>query len=174
MAQLPTLSLDPDAEMPISEEYFTDLATRFLDDKSLQTLKVLSLEPPKKETKTSSTLVSRWFKFERSLRFAMAEIRARRMNKEFELSKKDCPSDVLQIARTACGFESPLQAELFLAKARMDFLTSITPSDAFCTDAVFAYGLKLKLLARVKVFNEETGMSSYRQIYDKILTNGLA
>jgi hypothetical protein len=56
----------------------------------------------------------------------------------------------------------------------MNYLTSITPSDIFCTDSVFAYALKLKLLARLRVFNEETGMSSYKQIYEKILTNGVA
>ena len=39
----------------------------------------------------------------------------------------------------------------------------------FSDDAVIAYGLKLKLANRVKKFNEEAGMASYRKIYDRIL-----
>ena len=174
VAQLPTLSLDTEVPMPITEEYFLNLATRYLDEKSLKTLKELSLEPPREVSKFSSTLVKKWFDFERTLRFALAEIRARKLKKDVEILQKECPSFILEIARTATGFESPLAAELYLAKQRMNYLTSITPSDIFCTDSVFAYALKLKLLARLRVFNEETGMSSYKQIYEKILTNGVA
>ena len=174
VAQLPTLSLDSEVPMPITEEYFTELASRFLDKKSLKTLNELTLEPPKEVSKVSSTLVKKWFDFERTLRFALAEIRARRLKKDVEVLQKECPAFILEIARTACGFDSPLDAELYLAKQRMNYLTSITPSDIFCTDSVFAYALKLKLLARLRVFNEETGMSSYKQIYEKILTNGVA
>ena len=174
VAQLPSLSLDTEVPMPITEEYFLELASRFLDKKSLKTLSELTLEPPKEVSKVSSTLVKKWFDFERTLRFALAEIRARRLKKEVDIQQKECPAFILEIARTACGFESPLEAELYLAKQRMNFLTSITPSDIFCTDSVFAYALKLKLLARLRVFNEEIGMSSYKQIYEKILTNGVA
>ena len=41
--------------------------------------------------------------------------------------------------------------------------------------AVVSYNeAEVKLLARLRVFNEEIGMSSYKQIYEKILTNGVA
>jgi hypothetical protein len=43
------------------------------------------------------------------------------------------------------------------------------PKDNFSDEAVIAYGLKLKLANRVKNFNEEAGMASYRKIYDRIL-----
>ena len=141
VAQLPTLSLDSEVPMPITEEYFLDLATRYLDEESLKTLEELSLEPPKEVTKVSSTLVKKWFDFERTLRFALAEIRARRLKKEVDIQQKECPAFILEIARTACGFESPLEAELYLAKQRMNYLTSIPPSDIFCTDSVFASAL---------------------------------
>ena len=85
VAQLPTLSLDSEVPMPITEEYFLELASRFLDKKSLKTLSELTLEPPKEVSKVSSTLVKKWFDFERTLRFALAEIRARRLKKEVDI-----------------------------------------------------------------------------------------
>lgn len=57
VAQLPSLSLDTEVPMPITEEYFLELASRFLDKKSLKTLSELTLEPPKEVSKVSSTLV---------------------------------------------------------------------------------------------------------------------
>ena len=97
VAQLPTLSLDTEVPMPITEEYFLELASRFLDKKSLKTLSELTLEPPKEVSKVSSTLVKKWFDFERTLRFALAEIRARRLKKEVDIQQKECPAFIQKL-----------------------------------------------------------------------------
>ena len=94
------------------------------------------------------------------------------MKKEFtdttNLLSKVSP-EVMQVARTAMAFESPLEAEDYLDQIRIEYLTNNLPYDNFSDDAVIAYGLKLKLANRVKKFNEEAGMASYRKIYDRIL-----
>ena len=46
------------------------------------------------------------------------------------------------------------------------------PADAFCTDAVIAYAIRLKLADRIRLFDEEKGKASYKNIYEKILANG--
>jgi hypothetical protein len=46
------------------------------------------------------------------------------------------------------------------------------PLDGFSVDAVFSYGLRLKLAARMKKFNADKGLESYRKIYDGILKAG--
>lgn len=170
MAQLPGFSPDDIRNpLPITEDSFHELCLRFLDKHTAKVLDGLSLEPPKTNTKTGSAFVDAWYEWERNLRIALAQIRALRMKKEFDNANTVIPPDVLQTARTACGMDSPLSAEQFLNMARLETIQRLAPLDAFSTDALFAYALKLKQATRMQLFNEETGMASYRMIYDKIL-----
>jgi hypothetical protein len=140
----------------------------------MERLNAVSLEPPREVVRTGSALLDRLFEWERVLRFALAGIRAVRMKKErssaeFNGAAQGISPDILQIARTAAGFESPLEAERFLDEKRKEALSNFTGFDAFAADAVFAYALRLKLLERASRFNEESGMTSYRTIYNQIL-----
>ena len=65
--------------------------------------------------------------------------------------------------------DSPLEAEQYLNEVRVAMMDRVAPMDHFSTDAVFMYGLKLKLAQRMKSFTEEAGAASYRAIYDQIL-----
>lgn len=174
VSQLPALPSDVNAPLPVTEEYFMELCSRFLDGKSLKTMESLTLEPPRSKKATGSATVDAWYSWERKLRLALGTIRAQRMKKDFSVEDASFPADIMQTARTACGFESPLEAELFLNGERLKLLESITPSDGFSTDAVFAYALKLKLAGRMRKFNAEQGMSSYKKIYEQILEGGIA
>lgn len=174
LAQLPAFNVSDDkAPLPITEEYFNDLCSRFLDKKSLSIVEALSLEPPRTKKSTGSSFVDEWYEKERALRVAMAEIRAVRMKKKFEIEGSDGASpvspEIIQAARTACSMDSPLSAEQYLNSFRASIIDNIKLSDAFSTDAVFAYGLKLKLASRMKKFNAETGLKCYHSIYDRIL-----
>ena len=75
----------------------------------------------------------------------------------------------MQTARTAVEMESPLDAEVFLNNFRLKFLEIIRPMDTFSEDSVFYYGLKLKLLLRIRGFDEEKGKLEYKNIYNSIL-----
>lgn len=175
LAQLPAFNVSDDrTALPITEEYFNDLCSRFLDKKSLSVLKALSLEPPREKKSSGSSFVDEWYDKERSLRIAMAEIRAARMKKKFDADSGEVSSaaiEVVQAARTACSMDSPLSAEQYLNSFRASIIDNIKLSDAFSTDAVFAYGLKLKLASRMKKFNAETGLACYHSIYDRILNS---
>lgn len=170
LAQLPSFSVtDEKSVLPITEEYFYDLCSRFLDKKSMEQVKNLSLEPPRTKVPTDSAFLDKWYENERNLRLALAQIRALRMNKKFNLENESFSPEVVQAARTATGMDSPLAAEQFLNQYRLNLLDSIRPSDEFSIDAVYSYGLKLKLALRMKKFNTEKGMASYHKIYDSIL-----
>ena len=54
-------------------------------------------------------------------------------------------------------------------KYRLDFLETLRPMDSFSEDFVFYYGLKLRLLERIRKFDEESGETAYRNIYDSIM-----
>ncbi len=171
MAQLPSFTVSDDkTELPITEEYFTELCSRFLEKDDIKTLSELSLEPPREVKLTGSAFVDAWYEKERSLRVALAQIRALNMKKKFDAAGLSLAPDAVQAARTACGMDSPLAAEQFLNQYRVSVVDNLAPLDGFCTDAVFAYGIKLKLALRMKKFNAEKGMASYHKIYDRILT----
>jgi hypothetical protein len=169
MAQLPSFSIEKNTPLPITEKYVTDLCSRFLDKNTFSIFQSLSLEPPLDLIKTGSTLVDSWYTRERQLRLAIAQIRALKMKKKFTVSIDGMSPEVLQIARTATGFENPLDAEMYLAKARINSLESLRPLEEFSTDALFAYMLKLKLVIRLNKFNVDDGQNSYQKIYKTIL-----
>ena len=64
---------------------------------------------------------------------------------------------------------SPLSAEQFLFEYRIKLIDDIKPIDIFSIDSVYAYGMKLLLIERMKKFDMENGKSSYHMIYDTIL-----
>lgn len=170
VSQLPEFVVSDDKSvLPITYEYYYDLCSRFLSKKELGILKGLSLEPPLEDSKTGSRLVDEWNHKERSLRLALAQIRALRMKKKFSAGYESIAPDAVQAARTASGMDSPLAAEQFLNQYRLSVIESMRPTDGFSTDAVFGYGLRLKLATRMKKFNAATGMASYQKIYKNIL-----
>lgn len=170
VAQLPALEeTEARSSLPITEKYFRDLCSRFLSEKEMKILDNLSLEPTKEEVKTGSDFLDAWNDKERCLRLALAQLRALKLKKDSDILPGTCTADIIQAARTATGMDSPLSAEEFLNEYRLNTLSLLTPIDSFCVDAVYAYGLKLMLLQRMKLFDMEKGKVSYHKIYDEIL-----
>jgi len=172
VAQLPAVvfSSDSTASLPITFDYFKGLCASFLEGSVLEQINSLSLEPPREPVDTGSCFLNSWYGWERSLRLALAQQRAAKMQKNFDSTDAaTVTQDIQQLARTACAFDSPLEAEQFLNKERLKMIDEFAPIDAFCADAVFAYGVKLLLAARIQKFDENAGMESYRIIYDQIL-----
>jgi hypothetical protein len=62
-----------------------------------------------------------------------------------------------------------MEAEKFLNKYRLEFLETLRPMDSFSEDFVFYYGLKLKLISRIKQFDTESGETAYKNIYSSII-----
>lgn len=170
VSQLPEFSASGDKNvLPITYDYYYDLCSRFLDEKEMKILSALSLEPPRESSKTGSELVDSWNEKERGLRLALAQIRAIKMKKKFSAGNESIAPDAVQAARTASGMDSPLAAEQFLNQYRLSVLENMRPMDSFSSDAVFQYGLRLLLATRMKKFDAERGMASYKNIYNRIL-----
>ena len=170
VSQLPDISSAGEkSTLPITEKYYRDLCSRFLDESDRAVLEKLSLEPPKNPEATGSDFLDNWYSFERSLRFALAQIRAQKMKKDVGTIPVSITADIVQAARTAVGMDSPLSAEQFLYEYRLSVLNTMQPLNGFSVDAVFAYGVRLMLVQRMKVFDNEKGTDSYHKIYDTIL-----
>jgi len=171
ISQLPSLDgLSENVPMPITEERFFELCERFLSKKLQEQLKKLTLMPSRDYEKSESSLVEKWNEGERKLRLVLAKARADKMKKQFEISENSIPVELQQAVREAVEIENPMEAEKFLNKYRLEFLESLRPMDSFSEDFVFYYGLKLKLISRIKQFDLETGETAYKNIYNSIMS----
>lgn len=171
MSQLPSLDgISDTTPIPITEERFAELCKRFLGKKALDEFNKLSLMPPKIPEESTSLLIKKWNEGERGLRLALAKARAEKLKKQFNSESSDLPLAVVQIVRMAVEIENPLEAEMFLNRYRLDFLETLRPMDTFSEDSVFYYGLKLKLILRLRQFDLAKGEAAYRNIYDSIIS----
>lgn len=170
ISQLPSLDgISENMTLPITEERFSELCNRFLGKKAQKELSKLTLMPPKTHEKSSSALIEAWNEGERNLRLALGKARADKMKKPFDTGNRPLPVELIKAANTAAETESPLEAEKFLNRYRLDFLETLRPMDGFSEDFVFYYGLKLKLLSRIRQFDTKLGEAAYRNIYSSIL-----
>ena len=172
MAQLPSLDgIADSAPVPITEERFNELCGRLLGKKSVDRLKGLTLIPPREHIQTGSSLIDAWNDGERALRLALGRVRAGKLKKSFDAGTDAVSSEVMQTAVKAADMNDPLEAELYLNRCRLDFLETLRPSDPFTEDSLFYYGLKLKLLSRIRQFDTAAGEAAYRNIY-RCVMNG--
>ena len=170
VSQLPNISgAEGKTALPLNEASFKELCCRFLSEEEKITLNGLSLVPPKELSSTGSVFLDTWYEKERNLRYALAQIRAQKMKKDASVLPPGVTADIIQAARTAVGMDSPLSAEQFLFDYRIRLLDELRPLDSFSVDAVYAYGIKLLLVERMKKFDVEIGKTSYHKIYDNIL-----
>ena len=170
MPQLPHFSPSQSTPLPITEDYFLELVRRCLSKSDYERVKKVSLVPDKKKTDTHSSFLSAYYAWERELRYVLGEIRGQKLKKTFSIPNDLTQSfHILTIARTATGFESPLEAEQYLNEQRYAVIKELRPMNYFSLDSVFAYALQLKLALRIKQFDAEAGKAEYRYMYDTIL-----
>ncbi len=170
IAQLPSLDgIGDSMPLPITEERFSELCERFLGKRARNSFEKLTLLPPMEREKTGSAFIDAWNDGERNLRLVLGKVRAEKRNKTFPWELPNLPDGLMQTVRTAADMESPMEAETFLNRYRLDFLETLRPTDAFAEDTVFYYGLKLKLIQRIRQFDEDVGEAAYRTIYNSIL-----
>lgn len=170
VSQLPDISAcTTNSALPITQKYYRDLCSRFLDKRDLATLDTLSIEAPKAITDTGSFFLNKWYEYDRCLRFALAQVRAAKLKKDVGMLPVSCTQDIVQTARTAVNMDSPLSAEMFLYEKKLSVLNDLQPLDYFCADYVFCYGMRLLLLERMKKFDKIRGQDSYKEIYGSIL-----
>ncbi len=173
MSQLPSLDAIADtSSLPITEERFYELCERFLPGNEYEELKNLTLVPDRQQSKTGVSVIDEWNSAEGLLRLALANIRAGRLKKSFEVGNQAIPVGLLQAARAAVEIDDPFEAEKFLNKYRLDLLETLRPFDAFSKEAVVYYALKLKLVCRINKFDKGAGEAAYKTIYNSILNGG--
>ncbi len=170
ISQLPSLDgISENTPLPITEERFAELCKRFLGKRSQEAMKKLTLSPSKEIESSDSVLIDAWNECERNFRFALAKVRAEKMKKTFVTENRIFPVEYIKAASAAIEIENPMEAEKYLNSYRLGILETLRPMDSFSEDYIFYYGLKLKLLLRIRQFDTKTGEKAYKNIYDSIL-----
>ena len=170
ISQLPSLDgISENAPLPITEERFTELCNRFLGKKSRENMKKLTLSPTKNIESSGSALIDAWNESERNLRFALGKVRAEKMKKTFDTENRIFPVEYVKAASAAVEIENPMETEKYLNGYRLEILETLRPMDSFSENYVLYYGLKLKLLLRIRQFDTKVGEKAYKNIYNSIL-----
>ncbi len=170
LSQLPSLDgIGDNSALPITEDRFLELCYQYLGKKAKNEIANLTLTPPRMPEKSYSAVLEKWYEGERKLRIALAKSRAEKMKKKFDLDNEYLPTELSNFVKAVMENESPLEAEKLLNSFRLDFLETLRPMDNFSEEAVFYYGLKLKLLHRIRRFDTDIGSTAYKNIYKSII-----
>ncbi len=170
ISQLPSLDgIGENTPIPITEERFMELCNRFLSKKAQSKMEKLTLSPPRNGENSGEGLLDAWNENERNLRLALGKARAEKMKKPFDIPNNPLPIEHVKVASTAIEIENPMEAEKYLTRYRLEFLETIRPMDSFSEDYIFYYGLRLKLILRIRRFDKEAGEEAYRNIYNSVL-----
>ena len=170
ISQLPSLDgISENTPLPITEERFTELCSRFLSTKAKDSFEKLTLAPSRISENSGNSLIDAWNESERNLRFALGKVRAEKMKKPFDTENRILPIEYVKAASIATESENPMEAEKYLNRFRLELLEMLRPMDSFSEDYVFYYGLKLKLILRIRQFDKASGEAAYKNIYNSIL-----
>ena len=171
ISQLPSLDgVSESSPIPITEERFLELCDSFLGKKARNALKNLTLSPSRSGEDSGSGLLDAWSESERFLRLALGKARAEKMKKPFDAGNDVLPVEYVKVASAAMEIENPMEAEKYLNRYRLELLEALRPMDSFSEDYIFYYGLRLKLLLRIRQFDTDAGEKAYRNIYNSIIS----
>jgi hypothetical protein len=183
-AQLPYLTYGQTA--PITLSRFRELCRENLTAEDLALLESCALDPdPLKADlppegrgltygelppETPSVFLNRWRQWERALRLHLAKLRSQQLKRDAGVADPpDMFQDAQAAAKAAFAMESPLEAELYLDKARWDAIEDLQGMAYFHRDNIFAYLHKLLLLERRASFKTEEGFMEYQSLYASIM-----
>ena len=170
ISQLPSLDgISENTPLPITEERFSELCSRFLSKKAKDSFEKLTLAPSRVSENSGNTLIDAWNESERNLRFALGKVRAEKLKKPFDTENRILPVEYIKAASIATESENPMEAEKYLNRFRLELLEMLRPMDSFSEEYVFYYGLKLKLILRIRQFDKAAGEAAYKNIYNSIL-----
>ncbi|GHV86648.1 hypothetical protein AGMMS50230_22560 [Spirochaetia bacterium] len=170
VATLPFISYDDPPSM--SSEEFRELCYSLLepeDAEMVQYCRYDSQMAVETVQPTGSDFIDLLMARERTLALNLAYLRAARLKRQ---SPGDPPHDVPRaeaVAKAAFEMEDPLQASLYIDRARWGALDAMVGIDLFGVNNIFAYLMKLQLLERKQSFDTEKGSVEYRKLYDTIL-----
>jgi len=112
-----------------------------------------------------------YFVFERSLRNALASLRAKELDIDASewLRNGEIDQEALRVAQSILNASDPLHAELLLEQERWDATDKLTMPKIFELDYILGYRMKLLIATRVISFDKEKGIEGRKALYQDIV-----
>lgn len=168
VASLPLLFYDS-VRVPSRDE-FLDTCSQHISSRDYRLLASASTSDLKPVTPSCRTL-DLWREWETALRNELVRLRAKNRRAEAEAYLVESPGiiDAQAVAREAFGQESPLQAEDMLNRARWGYLDELEVGHYFDIEKILIYALRLQILERKALFDEQKGREMFEEVYGRIL-----
>lgn len=154
-ATLPALSME--GPLPMTWEAFVAMAETHLIPSDLEAVRRLA-EPP--DEPAEHPFVNAWRDKELQLRNEVVHVRANRARRDalpFLRDTQGCDVAIVKGVSDAFAQDDPLQREHRLDALRWALLDELAGYEPFGSDAVLAYALKLRLVARWAGIEKEAG-----------------
>ena len=170
VASLPSINYGE--KPPISSEEFREQCYALLNPEDAELIRYCRYDAPMAvETvqSTGSEFIALFLARERTLILNLAYLRAGKLKRP---SPGDPPHDVPRaeaVAKAAFEMEDPLEATIYIDRARWGALDAMVGLDIFGVNNIFAFLMKLQLMERRQRFNAEKGTANYQDRYDSIL-----
>jgi hypothetical protein len=164
-AQLPYLIYGQ--PLPMTPAAFKELAQGVMSPEEGAVLDACVLDPAAAPP-VKSEFLDAWREWESALRLNLARLRAAKLKREAP-DAPEFPATEAAAAKAALAIESPLDAEIFLDRARWNAVESLQGINYFSENTIYAYLLKLLLMERRQAFKTEEGFGEYKTLYASIL-----
>lgn len=148
-------------EMQINYGEFLDICRSNLSNTKFEFLQNLSVDSK------DGPLISEWAEFYKSFKEELTYQRNMRSGIKSQLPNVRDSKTTTTIA-SAISNKNPLDAEEMLLSLQFQKLDELIGTHYFDEYALFGYALKLKLLERKKMFNQESGKKEFNHIIDTL------
>jgi len=169
-ATLPWLNYDD--KPPMSSEEFRNQCYALLKPSDAALLRFCYYDPMlavETVQPTGSDFIDLFMARERTLNLNLAFLRAAKLKRP---SPGDPPHEVPRaeaVAKAAFDMNDPLEATIYIDKARWGALDAMIGLNSFGVNNIYAFLMKLQLLERRQKFDAEKGVAAYRELYNSIL-----
>jgi hypothetical protein len=163
--------LSYDSERAPSAEQFLDTCRPLVSPQHYSLLESASATDLELDGPGCSTL-DLWRSWEISLRNELVRLRAKNRGREPRIHGLDSsgPVEPRAIAREAFSQESPLEAEDTLNRARWRYLDELESGHYFDIDKILIYVLRLQILQRKALFDDQKGRDMFDTVYSEIIS----
>jgi len=168
IASLPALQFGMNP--PFSYSDFLEACGHELDQAAMDMLAGLSIKPSS-DIDDKLHLLKEWKRFNRGLGDELARVRAvKRLKDPNNYLRGESGPDpfIAPLAHWAANQDSPLEAELYLDKARWEKIEEIVTGHYFDIEHLVSYALQLQILERWRNINAAPGSAALEKLAGKI------
>ena len=153
--------------MPITRSSFLDDCERVVSKADFKVIEAADLSG---SSQSDHPILRIWDEFENGFRRELAQLRSSRLGwgQDQHMQLRTYDLSYSEALRVAVNHESPYEAELIVSQQRWKFLDTLAANHAFDEIMLIIYHLKLQILERLSVLNNELGEHEFERLFSNI------